>query len=358
MKKNTGFTKQLFRYTAFFFALILIPRIGQTANHHTSGRILINVEQYGEAWYVDPITGARSFLGRPAEALRILHEHALGVKNDQLQEIPKADENRNGNIDLRRKLRGRVLLQVESRGEAWYVHPDNLKRYPLQSDEDALFLMRRFSLGITNANLNLIPVKRARSSAYISQELMFTAQAPFGDWDDPRQADGCEESSALMAISWARNKSFSLEQARSEILTVSNWEKERYGYFQDTSIQDTADRIFREYYDFHNIEVRNNIHVNDILRELQNGHVVLTSINGQKIGNAYYRGAGPLRHMLVVVGYDDETQEFITHDPGTRFGAYLRFHRDRLQSALQDYASGEQVPVGPPRTAMIIVRKS
>jgi len=217
--------------------------------------------------------------------------------------------------------------------------------------------MRTFGLGITSASLSTIPIGRAELSQSIFQQAPFTAQAPFGDWDDPRQADGCEEASALIAITWARGRSFTLEQAKQEITAVSDWEQTVYGYFQDTSIQDTADRIFRGYYLFDNIEVKLGINTDDILRELTAGHILLTTINGQKMNNPYYRRVGPLRHMVVIIGYDELTKEFIVHDPGTRYGAYMRVESSSLQNALQDYNSGEQVPIGPVRTAMIVVSR-
>lgn len=342
----------------FAFLLFLCTVVSADAlSSHISGRILIEVERHGEAWYVDPVSGTRNYLGRPEEALRLLHGKALGITNVRLTEIPVAGDGSVGNIALRQRLSGRVLLQVESHGEVWYVNPSDLKRYPLQTKDDALFLMRTFGLGITSANLSTIPVGRAETPQSVSQQLPFTAQAPFGEWNDPRQADGCEEASALMAITWARGEAFTLERARQEVLAVSDWERMKYGYFQDTSIQDTADRIFREYYGFDNIEVRQGIRTDDMLRELAAGHILLTAINGQMMNNSYYRGAGPLRHMIVVIGYDESTNEFIVHDPGTRYGAYMRVESSRLQNALQDYNSGEQVPVGPLRTAMIVVSR-
>ena len=36
------------------------------------GKILLQVEQNGEAWYVNPDDGKRYFLGRPADALSVL----------------------------------------------------------------------------------------------------------------------------------------------------------------------------------------------------------------------------------------------------------------------------------------------
>jgi len=58
---------------------------------------------------------------------------------------------------LAQQLVGKILLQVEDHGEAWYVHPDNMQRYYLRDGEAAYNLMRFFSLGITDVDLALIP---------------------------------------------------------------------------------------------------------------------------------------------------------------------------------------------------------
>src|SRR3990167_9361248 len=59
---------------------------------------------------------------------------------------------------LAARLAGRILLQVESRGEAWYVHPDSGERYYMRDGGVAYEMMRGFGLGITNADLQKIPV--------------------------------------------------------------------------------------------------------------------------------------------------------------------------------------------------------
>ena len=58
--------------------------------------------------------------------------------------------------DIAANLSGRILLQVESHGEAWYVNPVNLKRYYLGRAQDAFTIMRSLGVGVTNANLNRI----------------------------------------------------------------------------------------------------------------------------------------------------------------------------------------------------------
>ncbi len=52
--------------------------------------------------------------------------------------------------DLATKFKGRILLAVESNGEAWYVNPTDLKRYYLGRPADAFALMRKLGLGISN----------------------------------------------------------------------------------------------------------------------------------------------------------------------------------------------------------------
>ena len=56
------------------------------------------------------------------------------------------------------KLACKILLRVESHGEAWYVNPFDYKRYYLGKPKDAFNLMRNLGVGITNNNLAKFPV--------------------------------------------------------------------------------------------------------------------------------------------------------------------------------------------------------
>lgn len=59
---------------------------------------------------------------------------------------------------LSERLAGRILLQIEQNGEAWYVNPDTKLRYYLGRPQDAFNLMRSQGLGISNRDINKIPV--------------------------------------------------------------------------------------------------------------------------------------------------------------------------------------------------------
>ncbi|MBI2483816.1 hypothetical protein HYV71_01365 [Candidatus Uhrbacteria bacterium] len=123
-----------------------------------SGRILLQVESKGEAWYLDPVSDQRVYLGRPADAFEIMRSFGLGISNSDLDRIASADGQQSGDEKLARRLAGKIVLQVQSRGEAWYVNPVNLRRYFLGRPADAFSVMRTLGLGITNKDIGSVPV--------------------------------------------------------------------------------------------------------------------------------------------------------------------------------------------------------
>jgi carboxyl-terminal processing protease len=59
--------------------------------------------------------------------------------------------------ELANQLKGKLLLQVESKGEVWYVNPDDGSRYEV-TILNSLPLFRKFALGISTEDLNKIPM--------------------------------------------------------------------------------------------------------------------------------------------------------------------------------------------------------
>lgn len=188
-------------------------------------------------------------------------------------------------------------------------------------------------------------------------DVPFTAQAPFGDWKDPRQQDGCEEASAIMAMAWVRGEKLTPQIALEKILAISEYELKNYGNYQDTDAEDTAKRIFKGYFGYDKIKVRHGISTQDIKTELFKGNLVIIPVNGRKLGNPYYTLPGPQEHNLVIRGYDAAKNEFITNDPGTRQGEDYRYKESVIENALQDYPTGFHEPIAEKKTAMIVVEK-
>jgi hypothetical protein len=179
-------------------------QINTQLTNRMRGRILLQVENHGEAWYVRPDNGRRIYMKDGAAAYGMMRDLGLGISNADLEKIPVGVEGRFECLDsdgdglcnkleeglgtdpndddsdddgykdgtevksgynpkglgnmihnntLVNSLKGKIVLQVESRGEAWYINPDDGKRYYMTDGPAAYQIMRFLSLGITNADL-------------------------------------------------------------------------------------------------------------------------------------------------------------------------------------------------------------
>ncbi|MFH0956212.1 MAG: hypothetical protein V1801_03330 [Candidatus Falkowbacteria bacterium] len=121
-----------------------------------SGRILLQVQSAGQAWYVNPADGQRYYLGRPADAFEIMRHLGLGISEADFDKL-SSDKN------MADRVKGKIILQVQSAGQAWYVNPADGQRYYLGRPADAFEIMKQLALGITNANLTQIPIGQLAS---------------------------------------------------------------------------------------------------------------------------------------------------------------------------------------------------
>lgn len=153
----------------FFFAKAGFSQAADVSSK-LKGRILLQVEAHGEAWYVDPLSEERFYLGRPSDAFRIMRELGLGITNANLNKIA-AEFQPDQDLEFAKKLSGKILLQVEAHGEAWYVNPQNYKKYFLGRPDDAFKIMRELGLGIKDNDLDQIKVSKnskALENEYVS----------------------------------------------------------------------------------------------------------------------------------------------------------------------------------------------
>lgn len=119
------------------------------------GKFLLDVENGGAIWYVNPINFKR-YLITWCNALPFFEKHALGISNLDLMKIRVSGSGKKIVSNLGEKLKGRFLLAVQDGGAIWYVDNDG-ERHSITWD-NLLKTFKTLSLGINSYNLEKINV--------------------------------------------------------------------------------------------------------------------------------------------------------------------------------------------------------
>jgi hypothetical protein len=127
-----------------------------------SGRILLQVESHGEAWYVNPTDYRRYYLGRPGDAFTLMRSLGLGIKHDELVRYQSSS--------FPSRLVGRILLDVEQSGEAYYISPRSQQDMYLGRPAQAFEIMKSEGLGISNTNLEKITAQSVATINFTSSQ--------------------------------------------------------------------------------------------------------------------------------------------------------------------------------------------
>jgi len=199
------------------------PVFADSFLENLSGKILLQVEENGEAWYFNPEDLYRYYLGRPLDAFNLMREWGIGISNKDLKKIQIGilendnedsdqdglsdalelalktdpflkDSDRDGFSDkeeiensfnplgegheildynFSKKNSGKIFLQVENKGEAWYLNPEDQKRYYLGRPKDAFAVMRFLGLGISNVDIEKIPAKTSAINISSFEKILF-----------------------------------------------------------------------------------------------------------------------------------------------------------------------------------------
>ncbi len=173
----------------------------------------------------------------------------------------------------------------------------------------------------------------------------FTPQAPFGDWRQPWQ-DACEESTIVMVDNFYAGTQITKEQGRDQIRHILNLKKNMYGFSLDENAEKIAG-IINNFLPWE-AEIVANPTIEQIKTEIDEGRPIIGLTHGRYLYNPYFFDGGPEYHTIVISGYDDETKEFITQEPGTRRGLDYRYSYDRIMNAIHDFAPGKKTKFSTP----------
>ncbi len=176
--------------------------------------------------------------------------------------------------------------------------------------------------------------------AQMNLAVPFITQAPKGDWGMPFQ-EACEEAASFMVDQFYQGTRGVMDDdnAQTELLKIVQFEKVKYGFYEDTSATQTA-RLIQDYFGYDQVIVKPFKTAEDIKQVIAEGHPVIIPSAGRLLHNPYFSNGGPLYHMLVVKGYTPT--QFITNDPGLRRkGKEYVYSYETLLTAAHDWNNGD-----------------
>lgn len=190
-----------------FFLFSTIKVEASSLPYELRGHFLIQADRAGQAWYVDPDNGLRHYLANNDSALEFLNKFGEGISNIDLAKIPialdprfnRSDSDGDGlddrveralgtdplqadsdsdsysdgielshhfnplgkgrlaiDLDFSSSMAGRILLQIEGKGEAWYLSPVDNLRYYIGDLEDLFRIIKYLGRGILSSDLEKI----------------------------------------------------------------------------------------------------------------------------------------------------------------------------------------------------------
>lgn len=167
----------------------------------------------------------------------------------------------------------------------------------------------------------------------VDNNILFVSQAPYGVWDEFHQ-ETCEEASMIMVVNFFHNKPLDKSIMEQGLIELVAWQTDR-GYTVDIGVDEVVE-ILDQYFG-QPASALTDVSVGRIIAELDKGNLLIAPAAGRNLGNPYFTAPGPIYHMVVIRGYDNATEEFITNDPGTKRGEALRYSYSQLLQAIADW---------------------
>jgi hypothetical protein len=181
-------------------------------------------------------------------------------------------------------------------------------------------------------------------------QVPYINEAPSGNWTGPWK-NACEEASiAMVHFFYQGQKEVSISEAEEYMQMLFDYQDKVYSSNHDADASRMID-IIANVSDF-KATIKEKPTIDDLKKELLLGHPVIAPHYGYDLHNPnipFLRG-GTYYHMMVLVGYDDQKQEFIVNDDGDiKAGANHRYSYEVYMNSIHDFNFKENKANGPAR---------
>lgn len=184
----------------------------------------------------------------------------------------------------------------------------------------------------------------------VSLAVPYISEAPDNNWTGPWK-NACEEASIAMADYYYRgSRSVAKDVAKNYMWDLFTKQNQLYNSNADADSVRTL-KLIADYSSFQG-KIIDKPTIAEIKKELQQKRLVISLHYGfdLKNKNIPFLATGSSYHMMVIVGYDDTTKEFITNDPGDmKAGLNHRYDYDLFMKTLHDFDFNQAKANGPAR---------
>jgi hypothetical protein len=205
--------------------------------------------------------------------------------------------------------------------------------------------------GTQKNNGNEIPQENTpEKPAKVNLSVPFTVESPEGSWKGP-WVNACEEASITMVEKFYQGKTtITPLEAQTFMETLFAYQNKKWGSNADSDAARTVDIINNA--TSYKGTIKEDPTLEEIKEELRNGRPVISLHYGFGLNNPGIRflATGSSYHMMVIKGYDDATDSFITNDNGDRVaGADHMYDYDLFLNSIHDFDFKTRKADGPMR---------
>ena len=237
---------------------------------------------------------------------------------------------------------------------SYFYKRDEAATIPLPAKIDA----NPVSKGTTPQNESASPSLYDIEKSKVVLDVAYASEAPEGKWVEP-WVNACEEATILMVDMYYKGaKSVSIPEAKNYLQFLFDREDEMFGTNKNADSSQIMALITR-HADFRG-RVVDNPSLEDLKNEIRAGRPIISLHRGFDLKNPNIKFS-PIKssyHTIVIVGFDDDRQMFIAHDPGDeREGEYYEYSYDTIMNSMHDYDSERDKADGVPRAIFTSLKR-
>ncbi len=184
----------------------------------------------------------------------------------------------------------------------------------------------------------------------VSLAVPYVNEAPDGNWTGPWK-NACEEAAIVMVERFYKGQTeVGITDAKAALHRLFAVQDKRWGSNANSDAARTAEIV--NSLGLFKARVVTEPTLEDIKKELAAQRPVITLHKGFDLGNKNipFLPTGSSYHVLVVIGYDDVAQEFITNDDGDeKAGKGRRYAYSTVMNSMHDYNYKTNLTDGPAR---------